>query len=80
MEVKVLAFGAVREIVGAGLLVVQLPSSCTAGNLIEQLNEIYPALTKLSSFSISINGVYALPANNIAVGDEVAIIPPVSGG
>lgn len=80
MKVNVLAFGIVREIIGSRQLVVDVPHDCTAGYLIERLSEMYPELTKLTTFSISINGAYSMPANNIAVGDEVAIIPPVSGG
>ncbi len=78
MKINILAFGIAREIVG---------SSCTTeltGLLVQDLKRDlgaqYPRLKQLSSFMIAVNGVYAQPEQVINAGDEVAIIPPVSGG
>ena len=80
MKVNVLAFGIVRDIMGGSMVGVEVPNACSIGVLKELLTNSYPALTRLSSFAIAVNGEYALPDRAIKSGDEVAIIPPVSGG
>jgi molybdopterin converting factor small subunit len=50
------------------------------GDLLRILTDRYPALSKLSSLTIAVNGEYSQPHTIINSGDEVAIIPPVSGG
>ena len=80
MKVNVLAFGIVRDIMGGSMVGVEVPNACSIGVLKELLTNSYPALTRLSSFTIAVNGEYALPDRAIKSGDEVAIIPPVSGG
>ncbi len=80
MKVNVLAFGIARDIMGGSMVGVEVPNACSIGVLKELLTNSYPALTRLSSFTIAVNGEYALPDRAIKSGDEVAIIPPVSGG
>ena len=80
MEIKVLAFGRAREIVGSGNMVVTVAPQATVSSLMEQLMVQYPAMKQLTSFTIAVNGEYAGPGQNIFAHDEVAIIPPVSGG
>ncbi len=75
---KVLAFGIVKELFGAASVEVDAAANITA--LKEVLCQRYPQLQKLSSFMIAINGTYAGPDSVIQDGDEIAIIPPVSGG
>ena len=45
-----------------------------------QLETAYPKLHELSSYMVAVNNEYALPNLLLKPGDEVAIIPPVSGG
>jgi molybdopterin synthase sulfur carrier subunit len=80
MVVKLLAFGIVRDVVGGSTTGVEVPNACSVGVLKELLTNSYPALSSLSSFTIAVNGEYALTDTVIKSGDEVAIIPPVSGG
>lgn len=80
MKVNVLAFGIARDIMGGSMVGVEVPNACSIGVLKKLLMDLYPALSSLSSFTIAINGEYAQPDMVIAEGDEVAIIPPVSGG
>ena len=80
MKVDFLAFGIARDIMGGSMVGIEVPSACSVGVLKELLTNLYPALTGLSSFTIAVNGEYALPDREIKSGDEVAIIPPVSGG
>lgn len=80
MNVNILAFGIVRDMFGAGSVSVDIGSQATVGSLKAHLENSFPRLTALSSFAIAVNGVYAVPETIIGAGDEIAIIPPVSGG
>ncbi|MBL7692316.1 MAG: MoaD/ThiS family protein [Flavipsychrobacter sp.] len=75
-----LTFGIVKEITGSPVVSVTITSQITAGELMQQLISLYPELSKLRSIAIAINGVYANTDAIISPGDELAIIPPVSGG
>ena len=77
---KVLGFGIVREIFGAGSAEVAAMEGISIETLKTKLEDQYPRLKQLSSFAIAINGEYATPGAVINAGDEIAIIPPVSGG
>ena len=53
----------------------------TAAQLLEQLQKEYPGLARLAPvLSIAVNREYATADRRLADGDEVALIPPVSGG
>jgi molybdopterin converting factor subunit 1 len=81
MKVRVRCFAAVREIVGVGELVVELPRGSTLDQLIQQLQSQFPKLQALTgSLLFAVNREYASTHTRLAEGDEVAIIPPVSGG
>ncbi|GAB3263765.1 molybdopterin converting factor subunit 1 [Larkinella harenae] len=78
--VSVQLFGITREIVGASALTVDLPATGQVGGLLAQLKEQYPALTGLRSLLVAVNGEYAEIDQLIHPNDEIALIPPVSGG
>lgn len=80
MVIEVRAFGIVKELFGNSCVEVDIPEGATAGDLKMLLGKEYPGLTKLSSFAIAVNSEYASDSKLICSGDEVAIIPPVSGG
>ncbi|MDE2320320.1 MAG: MoaD/ThiS family protein [candidate division NC10 bacterium] len=81
MKVQVRCFAAVREIVGVSELIVDLPEGSTLIQLIDQLHCQYPRLQALTgSLLFSVNREYASSDKKLAAGDEVALIPPVSGG
>ena len=77
---KVLALGIVKEIVGGTLITLPLDNDVALETLKANLEQQYPRLKQLSSFMIAVNGEYAKAGTIIKPGDEVAIIPPVSGG
>ena len=77
---QILAFGIVKEIFGAASLEVDAGETVSVASLKTKLEDQYPLLKQLFSFMIAVNGVYAAPDAIISSGDEVAIIPPVSGG
>ena len=51
-----------------------------AGNLLKQLIKQYPTLKELNSIAIAVNGNYSNTDTIVSSGDEIALIPPVSGG
>ena len=80
MTIQILAFGIAKEILGAAAIPKTFCDGLSAGEVKRELETRYPGLKSLTSFAIAINGEYALPETIIKPGDEIAIIPPVSGG
>ncbi len=52
----------------------------TVSDLRKALSAKYPALDKLNSLFIAVNRAYAEDATTLKETDEIALIPPVSGG
>ncbi len=80
---KVLLFGVTRDIVGNSSLSIPVSASNgleTVGALKAYLKNIYPPLGELSSLAIAVNKAYARDSDPIDRFDEIALIPPVSGG
>lgn len=82
MKVQIMLFAHLREAVGQSPLTLDLPEPATAQELYALLAEQYPALKPhLDSARLAINQTYVPnPQAPIAPGDELALIPPVSGG
>ena len=81
MNVVVRLFAAAREIAGCDPISVEIPSPATVGALRTALNSALPALAPLAERSlIAVNAAYADDGATISANDEVALIPPVSGG
>jgi molybdopterin converting factor subunit 1 len=76
---KVRAFGVTKEIVGGKDIVVEAEGK-TVAELRSTLYHNYPQLQELRSLFIAVNHSYAEDAAAIAEMDEIALIPPVSGG
>ncbi|MCB0585614.1 MAG: MoaD/ThiS family protein [Phaeodactylibacter sp.] len=80
MKIKILAFGIAKDILGATNILIELEGPPTVGQLKTHLCREYPAFEKLASFAIALNTEYVEDNQAIQPGDEVVIIPPVSGG
>jgi molybdopterin synthase sulfur carrier subunit len=80
MTINILAFGIAKEILGAASRQIVLGSEIDVTSLKSVLQKQYPRLSGLTSFAIAVNGEYAREDKLIRPGDEIAIIPPVSGG
>ena len=80
MEIKILAFGIARDILGGTELKMSASENLTVGRLLELLKARYPAFSDLTSLAIAVNAEYANENQPIFAGDEVVIIPPVAGG
>ena len=77
---KILAFGIAKDIFGSGAIEIALEDEATIDNLKSALEEKYARLKQLSSYMIAVNDEYAQANCIIGPRDEIAIIPPVSGG
>lgn len=80
MKIKILAFGIAREILGTSQTALEIPESATVSSLKTQLEETYPRLRQLATYMVAVNDEYAQPEQILFPTDEIAIIPPVSGG
>ncbi|MBI4459322.1 MAG: molybdenum cofactor biosynthesis protein MoaE [Acidobacteria bacterium] len=81
MQVKVLFFGSLKEIVGRPEEVVSLEEGGNIGRLYDQYALRFPRLAECSSSILfSRNREFAGLAEPLQDGDEVAFLPPVSGG
>lgn len=80
MELNIQAFGIAKEIVGGSEVQLHVDEKITAAELKKLLESRYQQLSKLSSFLLAVNDEYAEPEAVVNAGDEIAIIPPVSGG
>ncbi len=80
MTINILAFGIAKEILGGAVAGVNVAEGVAVEDLKGKLEQQFPRLRELKSFMIAVNGAYAKPGQMISSNDEVAIIPPVSGG
>jgi molybdopterin converting factor subunit 1 len=81
MRLTVILFAAARELAGAESISVELPPGATVADLRAGLARHVPALTGLLAKSaLAVNHDFADDAQALQPTDEVAVIPPVSGG
>ena len=79
MEVNLLAFGITRDIFRASSLTINIREGSVLV-LKQELENAFPELKQLSTYMVAVNNEYASDATVLSDKDEVAIIPPVSGG
>jgi molybdopterin converting factor subunit 1 len=80
MQLNILLFGITKEIVGQQKLSLEVPEEATVPVLMDQLRQQYPKLSELKSLMIAVNDEYAQEKQALQEWDEIALIPPVSGG
>ncbi len=81
VRVKVLFFGRVRELTGLKQEDEEVREGATLGDLLEHYIQRYPQLAGFrTSLAASRNQEFAAWDTRIAGGDEIAFLPPVSGG
>jgi molybdopterin converting factor subunit 1 len=79
--VTIRLFARLREIARHAELVCEFPDGTTARGVWDQLARDYPALAPYGgSISCAVNEEYARLSTELRHGDEVAFLPPVSGG
>ena len=79
MKYNIKTFGITKDILGGRIVTVELEGN-TVADLKKHLNASYPPLIELRSLFIAVNKKYAEDDIALTETDEIALIPPVSGG
>ncbi|MCU1269103.1 MAG: molybdopterin synthase subunit MoaD [Acidobacteriaceae bacterium] len=81
MQVRVLFFGILKDLAGRSSDLLSLPDHARAADVLSHYEQRLSAIKgSFSSIAISVNQEYARPEMKLHSGDEVALLPPVSGG
>ncbi len=83
MHIRVIAFGILKEWLGPNESELELPVGATVGSLLENLRARLPERAPketLSGIAVGVNAEYAQATHILHDGDEVGLLPPVSGG
>lgn len=81
MEIRVLFFGMLKDLIGRSSDSLSLPEHATLSDVLRHYEERMPRLRAMvPSIAMSINQEYARPESRLKAGDEIALLPPVSGG
>ena len=86
MQVHILLFGALKDVLARetgsqNMETMDLPDGATVADFLRRFMVEAPEMEKFSgSLAVAVNREYASPAHRLQEGDEVALLPPVSGG
>jgi MoaE-MoaD fusion protein len=81
MQVRVLFFGMLKDLAGRGSDLLTLPEPATVDDVFVHYEQVISKLGELApSIAISINQEFASLDSKLKEGDEIAFLPPVSGG
>ena len=81
MRVTIRLFARLRELAGAAEMTRDVPAGATVGSVWSTLVTEFPALAPYTALvSGAVNDEYARTATPVGEGDDVAFLPPVSGG
>ncbi len=81
MKVTVLYFGIVRERLGLSQESIDIDAGMTVAALLSRLSSLHPGLADgVESVRVAVNRDYVDSTAVLSDNDEVAVIPPVSGG
>jgi len=81
VRIHVLFFGVIRDIVGLREDLLEVPAGGRLETVFEHYASRFPRLRDMSaSIVLALNQQFSSPAAAVAEGDEVAFLPPVSGG
>ena len=81
MRVRVLFFGVLKEVAGKSTEEVELPEGSSVREVLERYEAQIPQLKGLlPSVACAVNQQYSGPETKLSADDELALLPPVSGG
>lgn len=81
MHIRILFFGLLKDVCGRASDALDLPAGATAGAVFDRYASLFPRLAGMaSSIVIARNHEFASREAVLADGDEIAFLPPVSGG
>lgn len=80
MHVRVVSFGVLKEWLGADSREVELREGATVADLLAAMSQDGFSGDRLRGIAVGVNAEYATAGQVLREGDEVALLPPVSGG
>jgi molybdopterin converting factor subunit 1 len=80
VRVLVRLFASYREVAGRGHFDLELPAGATVGDAIARITKAHPLIGQSRQVVMARNREYVRAEEPLAEGDELALIPPVSGG
>lgn len=81
VTIRVLFFGMLKDVAGVAETTADLPEGAQAGDVFEYFAARHPDLNKHSHSTVmALNQRYAARTDRVQDGDEIAFLPPVSGG
>lgn len=80
MKYKINLFGITKDIVGSNVTEIVMSQSADVQAVLGELKTNYPKLKDIKSLLIAVNNEYAELDLILSENDEIALIPPVSGG
>ncbi len=81
MELTVRLYALYRERAGTREFAIDLPDGATVSDLTDAVRVLYPRLAPPDvKIVVAVNADYAEPEDVLKPGDDVCLIPPVSGG
>ena len=79
--IRVLAFAWAKDALGSEETEVELPAGSTVEGMLKRLKDSNPKLAQRSdALTVAVNEEFVDPDWVLKAGDEVALIPPISGG
>jgi len=80
--VQVVLFAAAKDAAGTPELQLDLKDGASTGDVVEALTKQFPQLERiLPRCALAVNGEYVQDAEpGLSPGDEIALLPPMSGG
>ena len=79
LKIKVRLFARYRELAGRGEMEVEVEEGATVAHLKQHLEQHFPQLQGGQPL-VAVNAEHVEPGFSLSPGDEVALLPPLSGG
>jgi len=81
MDVRVRFFASLRGLTGETEISLEIPEGTTLGSLFARLVEIHPDLAdQRPRILLAVDGKVCQDSQSLSAGDDIALLPPVSGG
>lgn len=80
MNVHIVAFGIAKDILGHRQFSYEAGEARNVGEVLHRLSGEYPDFRRLASLRVAVNDEYVKNDFLLKAGDELILIPPVSGG
>jgi molybdopterin synthase sulfur carrier subunit len=80
MTINILGFGIAKDIFRTSSLKINVKENLTISELRSRIESDFPQFKQLSNYMVAVNSEYGSEDQRLNEKDEIAIIPPVSGG